>query len=78
MIIRLGAYAGVFALMAALEALAPKRRLRTPKSARWLSNISVTFLGAALVIAALAWREGRESFEKSRGGSCGCAGACKG
>ena len=48
-IIRLGAYAGVFALMAALEALAPKRRLRTPKGARWLSNISVTFLGAALV-----------------------------
>jgi len=48
-IIRLGAYAGVFALMAALEALAPKRRLRTPKSARWLSNISVTFLGTALV-----------------------------
>ena len=31
----------------------------------------------ALVIAALAWREGREAFEKSRGGSCGCAGACK-
>jgi divalent metal cation (Fe/Co/Zn/Cd) transporter len=30
----------------------------------------------ALVIAALAWREGREAFEKSRGGSCGCAGGC--
>ena len=48
-VIRLGAYAGVFALMASLEALAPKRRLRTPKKARWLSNISVTVLGAALV-----------------------------
>ncbi len=31
----------------------------------------------ALVIAVLAWREGRESFEKSRGGSCGCGGSCK-
>ncbi len=48
-VIRLGAYAGVFALMALLEAMAPRRRLRTPKAARWLSNISVTFLGAALV-----------------------------
>ena len=32
----------------------------------------------ALVIAALAFREGRESFEKSRGGSCGCGGNCVG
>jgi len=30
----------------------------------------------ALVIAALAWREGREALVKSRGGSCGCAGSC--
>lgn len=30
----------------------------------------------ALVIAALALREGREAFEKSRGGGCGCGGAC--
>ena len=48
-VIRLGAYAGVFALMASLEALAPRRRLRTSKGIRWLSNISVTVLGAALV-----------------------------
>jgi len=32
----------------------------------------------ALVIAALAFREGRESFEKSRGGSCGCGKNCVG
>ena len=32
----------------------------------------------ALIIAALAWREGRETFEKSRGGSCGCGGTCVG
>ena len=49
MIIRLGAYAGVFALMAVLEVLAPRRRLRTSKGTRWLSNISVTFLGSVLV-----------------------------
>ena len=30
----------------------------------------------ALVIAALALREGREAFAKSRGGACSCAGAC--
>jgi sterol desaturase/sphingolipid hydroxylase (fatty acid hydroxylase superfamily) len=48
-LIRLGSYAGVFALMAALEALAPRRRLRTPKGARWLANISITVLGAVLV-----------------------------
>lgn len=47
--IRLGAYAVVFALMATLEALAPRRRLRTPKGTRWLSNISITFIGSALV-----------------------------
>ena len=29
----------------------------------------------ALVIAALAWREGREAFEKARTGTCSCAGA---
>ena len=30
----------------------------------------------ALLIAALAWREGREAFTKAKGGSCGCGGAC--
>jgi len=30
----------------------------------------------ALLIAALAWREGREAFSKARGGNCGCGGAC--
>lgn len=29
----------------------------------------------ALVIAALAWREGREAFEKAAGGTCSCGGA---
>lgn len=48
-VIRLGSYAGVFAVMAVLETLAPRRRLRTPKGRRWLSNISVAFLGSALV-----------------------------
>src|SRR5512134_3934867 len=30
----------------------------------------------ALGIAWLAWREGREAFEKARGGTCGCGGGC--
>ncbi|MCK4911067.1 MAG: cation transporter [Thermodesulfovibrionales bacterium] len=28
------------------------------------------------IIAVLAYREGRESFDKSRGGGCGCEGSC--
>lgn len=49
LVVRLGSYAGVFALMAALEALAPRRRLRTSKGARWLSNVSITLLDTLLV-----------------------------
>jgi len=30
----------------------------------------------ALLIAVLAWREGREAFSKARGGSCSCGGTC--
>jgi hypothetical protein len=30
----------------------------------------------ALAIALLAWREGREAFEKARGGRCSCEGVC--
>jgi divalent metal cation (Fe/Co/Zn/Cd) transporter len=30
----------------------------------------------ALAIAALSWREGREAFEKARGGTCSCGGVC--
>lgn len=30
----------------------------------------------AIGIAWLAWREGREAFEKAKGGKCSCAGAC--
>jgi sterol desaturase/sphingolipid hydroxylase (fatty acid hydroxylase superfamily) len=48
-IIRLGSYAGIFALMATLEALAPRRRRRTSKGARWLSNVSITFFNTLLV-----------------------------
>ena len=36
-------------MLAVLEGLAPRGRLRTSKGTRWLSNISVTFLGTALV-----------------------------
>jgi sterol desaturase/sphingolipid hydroxylase (fatty acid hydroxylase superfamily) len=49
LVFRLASYAGVFALMATLETLAPRRRLRTAKGARWLSNVSITVLDTLLV-----------------------------
>jgi sterol desaturase/sphingolipid hydroxylase (fatty acid hydroxylase superfamily) len=47
--IRLGFYFGIFVVMSLLELLAPRRRLTTSKAVRWLNNITVTFLGSALV-----------------------------
>lgn len=47
--VRLGAFAAVFALMAAWEVAAPRRALSLPKGRRWLANLGVTLLNAALV-----------------------------
>lgn len=47
--VRLGAFAAVFALMAAWEAAAPRRALALPKGRRWPANLGVTLLNAALV-----------------------------
>jgi sterol desaturase/sphingolipid hydroxylase (fatty acid hydroxylase superfamily) len=47
--IRLAAFAAVFALMAAWEIAAPRRALSQPKGRRWLANLGVTLLNAALV-----------------------------
>ncbi len=47
--IRLGSYFGIFAVMASLELIAPRRPLTASKGLRWLSNVSVTFLNSALV-----------------------------
>lgn len=47
--VRLGAFAAVFALMAAWEVAAPRRALTLPKGRRWLANLGVTLLNAALL-----------------------------
>lgn len=48
-VIRLGAFFGIFAVMAAYEAVARKRELRAPKTQRWLINLGITFLNTAIV-----------------------------
>jgi len=47
--VRLAAFVGVFALMAAWEVAAPRRALSLPKGRRWMANLGVTLLNAALV-----------------------------
>ena len=49
--IRIAAFAAVFALMAAWEIAAPRRKLSLPKGRRWLANLGVTLLNAVLVRA---------------------------
>ncbi len=43
-IIRLAVFIGLFALFAALEALAPRRARSQPRSTRWVTNWSITVL----------------------------------
>ena len=47
--LRLGVFGGVFAVMAAWETLLPRRRLTTPKGARWLRNLSLAFLNGICI-----------------------------
>jgi sterol desaturase/sphingolipid hydroxylase (fatty acid hydroxylase superfamily) len=47
--IRLAGFIGIFAVMAAWEVLAPRRRLRQSKSARWLNNIGLVIFNTALL-----------------------------
>lgn len=47
--IRIAAFGAVFALMAAWEVAAPRRRLSLPKGRRWLANLGITLLDVALV-----------------------------
>jgi len=42
-----------------------------------LTGIGYADSAGAAVIAWMSYREGREAFEKARGRSCGCGGACK-
>ena len=46
---RLAAFAAIFAVMALLELLSPKRALNHSKAARWFTNIAIAGLGAFLV-----------------------------
>ena len=48
-VVRLGAFLGVFAMVAAAEALAPRRRLTTSKSRRWLANLTLVALNPLAV-----------------------------
>lgn len=52
-IIRLGSFLGLFVVLATLEALAPRRVRRQPRSRRWITNWSVTMLNA-LTLRALS------------------------
>lgn len=47
--IRLAVFAGIFAVMAAWEFLAPRRRQSVGRGARWPSNIGVVVLDTAIV-----------------------------
>ena len=47
--VRLGAFFGVFALMAAWEIAAPRRALRESKLIRWTSNLAITVLNSVLL-----------------------------
>jgi sterol desaturase/sphingolipid hydroxylase (fatty acid hydroxylase superfamily) len=47
--IRLGCFLGVFAVMAAWELLAPRRRLSQPKARRWLNNLGLVVLNTVLL-----------------------------
>lgn len=52
-LIRLGAFLGLFVVFATIEWFAPRRKLRMPRSRRWLTNLSVTVLNT-LTLRAMA------------------------
>lgn len=47
--VRLAAFLGVFAVMAALETIAPRRPLDIPKAYRWANNIGLVVLNTVLL-----------------------------
>jgi sterol desaturase/sphingolipid hydroxylase (fatty acid hydroxylase superfamily) len=47
--IRLAAFLGVFAIIAAWEFFSPRRRLTTSKVTRWVANTAMTILGTVIV-----------------------------
>ncbi|MCJ7871665.1 sterol desaturase family protein [Phaeobacter sp. J2-8] len=49
--LRLGIFAGLFLLFAALEVLAPRRARRNPRARRWLTNWGMTLANSVLLRA---------------------------
>ncbi|MCH9764429.1 MAG: sterol desaturase family protein [Alphaproteobacteria bacterium] len=49
--LRLVAFIAIFATMAGLERLLPKRQLRAAIAKRWLTNLSITVIGSLLIRA---------------------------
>lgn len=49
--IRLAVFLGLFALFAALEALAPRRARSLPRKTRWITNWSITILNTVMLRA---------------------------
>ena len=47
-VIRLSAFFGIFAIMAAMELIAPRRALTVSKGLRWFSNLSIVALNTVL------------------------------
>ena len=47
--VRLGAFLGVFAVMALWELVGPRRRLTTAKGARWFANLGITIVDTVVV-----------------------------
>jgi sterol desaturase/sphingolipid hydroxylase (fatty acid hydroxylase superfamily) len=47
--LRLGAFLGIFALMAVWEVLAPRRRLSQARTSRWLNNVALVALNTVLL-----------------------------
>jgi len=47
--VRLGFFAGVFAVMTVWEFFVPRRELRTAKGARWFANLGIMVLGTLVV-----------------------------
>ncbi len=47
-VIRLSAFFGIFAIMAAVELIAPRRTLTVSKGLRWFSNLSIVALNTVL------------------------------
>lgn len=51
-LVRLGAFLAVFAVMASWESVAPRRALTAPKGKRWLHNLCITFANPVLLYLA--------------------------